>query len=78
MGQGQTVGLLDRNGWMLFIDCFQIICYKLGGPLSEETTEGLVKFFYAPQIDACLVTISKLHNFVQLTRDSSLHVYYIV
>ena len=35
---------------MFLIDCFQNICNKLGVPLSEETTEGLVKYFYAPQM----------------------------
>ena len=55
---------LDRNGCM-----FQNICNKLGVPLPEETNEGLVKYFYAPQMGVCLVTVSKLHQFVQLTRE---------
>ena len=49
---------------MFLIDCFQNICNKLSVPLSEETTEGLVKYFYAPQMGVCLVTISKIHHFV--------------
>ena len=49
--------------------CFQNICNKLGVPLSEETNEGLVKYFYAPQMGVCLVTVSKLHHFVRLTRE---------
>ena len=32
---------------MFLIDCFQNICNKLGVPLSEETTEGLVNYFNA-------------------------------
>ena len=51
---------------MFLIDCFQKIWNKLGVPLSEETTEGLVKYFYAPQM---YVTVSKLHHFVRLTRE---------
>ena len=60
---------LDSKCCMLLIDCFQIISYILGVLLSEETTEGLVKYFYAPQMGVCLVTVSKLHHFVQLTKE---------
>ena len=60
---------LDTNDCMFLIDCFQNICYKLGVSLSEETTEGLEKYFYAPQMGVCLVTVSKLHHFVRLTKE---------
>ena len=54
---------LDRNC------CMFLIVFKIFVPLSEETNEDLVKYFYAPQMVVCLVTVSKLHHFVWLTRE---------
>ena len=66
---------LDRNGLLFLINCFQNISNKLGVPLSEETNEGLVKYFYAPQMGVCLVTVSKLHHCAAYQR-TCVHVVY--